>query len=185
MSDHATIPFALTGEYGGFVYTDEGKRRMRLQVGELEYLLKVPRPLRRRVAANFRAGQPLHVTGHEEHDEGSSKWIVAELWPVGTQEPSTGRRPFVPGPVRVCAKKNCWRQGGRELFEFLQQQAVLRGVANAVEIKAVGCMDHCKHAPNLQWQGHVIQRASLQDAKEIIDRLEGALHPAAPEPSVT
>ena len=131
------------------------------------------------MAANFRAPQPLHVTGHEEHDKGGSRWIVSEIRPVGAQEPPTARRSFVPGPIRVCAKKNCWREGGRELCEFLRQQAVLRDVANAVEIKAVGCMDHCKHAPNLQWQGHVIQRASLQDAKEIIDRLEAALHPAA------
>lgn len=158
-------PFDLTGGFGGFVFTAAGKRRLVLRVGEQDYLLKVPRLLRRRVIGTFRAGQSLRVIGHEEHggDGGVTKRVVAQIVPAGVEVAPPAVRPATACTIKVCAKKNCWRRGGQELFKALKQ-----GAPDGVEVKAVGCLDRCDHAPNVDTPWREYRRCTERDAPAIL-----------------
>ena len=181
-----TAPFELTGNFGGFVFTEEGKRRMLLSQGGQDRLLKVPRILRRRIIGKFRTGEPIRVAVTEERnpDTGQLKQIVSHVMPSGAPEgavetdfaevPSSSVMPAVSCMVRVCSKKNCWRKGGRELWEALRQEAGASGhAASNIEIRQVGCLDRCKQAPNVDCGNRVYSRCSPHQASTIIDQATG------------
>ena len=182
MDDHfLSAPFELTGSFGGFVFTDAGKRRLRLHMGEQEYLLKVPRILRRRIIGKFRVGEPIRVGGTEERDieTGTLKRLVSQVVPDETNgstrvaSPLTDSAPIVTCPIRVCSKKNCWRNGGRELWHALGQELDARNLTGQIELQQVGCLDRCKRAPNVDWGDHEFTHCSPGDATAIIARAAG------------
>ena len=173
MSDFpSSQPFDLTGEFGGIVLTEAGKRRLRLRVGGTERLLKVPRDLRRRMIGNFRPGQTMRVSGTEDrHDSsGHSKWVVSAMLPVSAASAAATAQAVPTGDIQVCAKKNCWRNGGRELLAALERGVEERGLTGEVRVKAVGCLDRCKQGPNMDWGNQEFSRCTLRDADAMLDR---------------
>ena len=169
--------FELIGRFAGFVFTETGKRRMRLCEGEHEHLLKVPRTLRRRVIGQFQPGQSIRVAGIEEEDPatGLLKRVVSRVLPdtVASPEnagPLPAPTPVAAYPIRVCAKKNCWRQGGRELWEALGREVTARGLAAQITLRRVGCLDRCKHAPNADCGDHAYTQCAPGDAARMIAR---------------
>ncbi len=179
-----TVPFELAGSYGGFVFTPEGKRRLLLRAGDgQEHLLKVPRLLRRRMIGKFTPGEPVRVAGTEEIDPatGKSKRVVDRVLPPdaapasllvdlaavsGPASPPAA--PAVVCTVRVCAKKSCWRRGGRELWDALVQARDAAGLADRVELRQTGCLDRCKHGPNADAGRREHSRCSPRDAAAIL-----------------
>ena len=186
MSDFpSSTPFDLTGEFGGIILTDAGKRRLRLLVGGTERLLKVPREMRRRMIGNFRLGQTIRVRGVGQSDPatGKEKWVVSAVLPLGPVASSGSTALTLPsGPIRVCAKKNCWRQGGCELFAALEQGISARGLGEHVRVKAVNCLDRCKQGPNLDWGDHEFSRCRLDDVDALLNRSSAAYPPAVKLP---
>ena len=184
MSDSTSShPFDLTGAFGGILLTEAGKRRLRLQVGDTERLLKVPRDLRRRMIGNFRPGQTIRVSGAEQRNDfaGTSKWVVSAVLPVDDAATVPGASAAPAAPIRVCAKKDCWRRGGRELYAALENGIAARGLAGQVRLKAVNCLDRCKQGPNVDWGQEEFSRCTLRDAETILDRIAPAqTAPAAP-----
>ena len=170
-------PFELAGQFGGFVFTDAGKRRMLLRCGGESRLLKVPRTLRHRVVGKFSLGDAIRVVGTQERDPetGAPKQVVSQVLPAVGHPPATAAPvPSArPCTLRVCAKKNCWRQGGRELHEALERQLDALGRPAHVTLKPVGCLDHCKHAPNVECGSRVHSRCSPDEAAAIIARAAG------------
>ena len=146
-----TSAYELTGRFGGFVFTDAGKRRMLLHGGDHDRLLKVPRILRRRIIGKFPVGELIRVavTEEREPETGVLKQVVSQVLPeTGDFFPPPTAVPVASCVVRVCSKKNCWRKGGRELFEALAREVAASPHAANIEIRQVGCLDRCKHAPN-------------------------------------
>ena len=166
----STAAFDLTGEFGGFIFTVIGKRRMVLRTDGQDYLVKVPRLLRRRIIGTFRAGQALRVVGTEETDGWGtvSKRVAEQIVPAGIEVTPAPARTRTVCTVKVCAKKNCWRSGGQEIFKALKQEAAVCGFAGQVEIKAVGCLDRCQQAPNLDTPWREYRRCAPRDAKAIL-----------------
>ena len=172
MHEPNSIPFDLTGEFGGMVFTETGKRRLLLRLEDgREQLLKVPRALRRRMIGNFRPGQTIRLAGIRERDPGTGqgKWTVSEALTVGADAGGATVPTLPTGAIRVCAKKNCWRAGGRELFTFLEEGLEERGLSGMVRIKAVGCLDRCNGAPNVDWSHHEWTRCLPDDAERILE----------------
>ena len=174
-----TAPFELTGQFGGFVFNDAGKRRMVLRQGDGVRLLKVPRLLRRSIIGKFRPGETIQVavTGERHPGTGALKEVVSQILSVAAH-PSAATR-----VVRVCSKKNCWRQGGRELWEALEREAAAAGEAGNVEIRQVGCLDRCKQAPNADCGKLAFSRCSPREAGAIIARAAGGLPRQESRPS--
>lgn len=172
-------PFEMAGSFGGFVFTEAGKRRMVLRSEGHDCLLKVPRLLRRRIIGKFRPGDLIRVAGTGERDEttGLLRRVVSRVLPdVAVREgsiPGTAPRPAVASPIKVCSKKNCWRNGGHALWQALQRELVSRGPDHRVELRQVGCLDRCKRAPNVDWGDHEYAHCSVADAPAMIARAAG------------
>lgn len=183
-----TAPFELTGQFGGFVFTDAGKRRMLVRQDGHDRLLKVPRTLRRRIIGKFHVGESIRVAVTEERDweTGVTKQMVTRVLPttgdlVDRPLPSADVPPAVSCVVRVCSKKNCWRNGGRELWEALERERLAGNHAANIEIRQVGCLDRCKQAPNADCGDRSYSRCSPRDAGAIIARAVGEPLRCGPE----
>lgn len=80
-------------------------------------------------------------------------------------------------PIRVCARKNCWRDGGRELYRELEHQIKDAGLGDIIKLKAVDCLDNCKHGPAVEVAGTDFLRCKPHDAERILRHLTGATDP--------
>lgn len=171
MSAHVSSqPFELHGEFAGFIRTLLGKKRMVLRTEKDDCFLKVPKALRHRLTGALIPGSKIAVTGHQVVEESGRgpKMVVSTvqlLTAAGTAVP-------VGCPIRVCTKKNCWRSGGKELWHALETTLAERGLTGVVQLEEVDCLDHCKRAPNAEWQGCEFHRCSPKDAEKIVDAVE-------------
>jgi NADH:ubiquinone oxidoreductase subunit E len=73
----------------------------------------------------------------------------------------------------VCAHKDCWRSGGRELWRELKRQIDEGGLGDIVRLKAVDCLDECKRGPNAEAGGCEFHRCSPRDAENILLQVTG------------
>lgn len=154
----------LQGSFRGFFKDIFGKRRLVLQVagenGRREELyLKIPKDLRKELDGWLIVGQQVLVTCHEEL-EGP---VVSDV-----QKAEQGRGSHAGCTVRVCAKKNCWRDGGKEFWHEMERQIDASGLDGRVKLKAVGCLDHCKKGPNAECAGRDYHHCSPEVASKIL-----------------
>jgi hypothetical protein len=160
--------FDLIGEFAGFIRNAEGKRRMVLRVEHTESItLKLPKELRREFESRLTPGARIAVIGVEYRDfTGASKYFVSHLRLL-----SPAPDPCVQCPIRVCAKKHCWKNGGREIFEQLQARAAELGLQNVITVKAIGCLDNCKRGPNVQVGKKLFEGCGTETVDEILERV--------------
>ena len=133
--------------------------------------VKVPKALRHRLTGALSPGSRIFVTGHEKWEEGRGpKLVVASVHLVT----ATGLEVPAGCPIRVCTRKNCWRSGGRELWQALEITLAERGLTGVVELRGVDCLDHCKRAPNAEWQDYEFHRCS---PRSLLDRYHSGGRP--------
>lgn len=170
-------PFQLCGVFEGFVRTREGKKRLVLRTSDGELLLKVERGLRRDLSGRLSRGTEIALSGEVRTARftGESKRVVTRCEIINQVAPTVAAAPS--GTIRVCAKKNCWKQGGRELWRALEGEIEARGWSGSVRLKAVDCLDECKHAPNLECEGCIHRHSTPAQACALLDSLESSSHP--------
>ncbi|MBV9659281.1 MAG: (2Fe-2S) ferredoxin domain-containing protein [Verrucomicrobia bacterium] len=81
------------------------------------------------------------------------------------------------GAIRVCVKKNCRRNGGRELWLLLEEALAARGLSKAIRLEAVKCLDRCQAAPNAECRGRAFQSCLPADVEKIVARAAAGLEP--------
>lgn len=166
----APSSFELQGEFAGFFRDIFGKRRMVLRIDGEEVFLKIPKALRRELETQLRPGQPVAVAGTEALDLERGRDTRTVL-----QVTVAGEKGCITCPIRVCAKKHCWRAGGKELYRELERKITEAGLQDTVKLKAVDCLDDCKHGPNVEIAGTDFRRCTPRDADRILAQLTG--HP--------
>ncbi len=142
---------------------------MALHVGNEELYLKVPKLLRDQLLGKLAAGDELIAVGVEE----GGRFTVSSV------RSASGVAICAACPIRVCVKKNCWRSGGRELWATLERRLAEVGLSGVVALKEVNCLDHCKHAPNAEWQGQEYRSCGPADAAGLVARVAADLATAA------
>lgn len=157
-----TAPFELTGDFGGFVRNLFGKRRLLLYTATGEVQLKVPRTLRLQLDGRLTIGSPLTVFGFEQEAYGKPHLAAVRIRIASTGACHTC-------PIQVCTKKNCWRQGGRELWHTLEQELASLPAAPALE--KVDCLDRCKQAPNFDFGPLEFEHATPERARRFVHDL--------------
>lgn len=160
MNRHASTAFELQGRFAGFFRDVFGKRRMVLRVDGEEVYLKLPKALRKELDGALRAGQELIVSGADADAPGGL---------LVSQVRVAGQSACVTCPIRICTKKNCWRNGGRELWSALEKKIEEAGLSDSVRLKAVGCLDHCKRGPNAEFAGRDFHHCSPRTTDEILE----------------
>jgi hypothetical protein len=162
--------FTFTGEFAGFIRLVNGKRRMVLRTLDQELVLKVPRELRQELDGVLRVGGKVTVHGMEEPDGEHHQLLVSaiELTPDHRLDGTT---------LRICEKKNCWRQGGREVAHEIQKQLEAAGLLDLIRLKFTSCLDCCKHAPVIACNERMIQDCDTQAVTDLVSRLRQRLRP--------
>jgi|GEM_PF-4853767 len=172
--------FECEGEFVEFIRNSEGKRRMilRLVSGDTEF--KLPGDVRRLFEPRLRPGQAVAVRGLEERDRftGLIKRVIRDLRLLGQPRPDAERRRSL---IEVCGKKNCWKRGGRELWQTAEAALAEAGGAELVRLKTVGCMDACDHAPNLCFDGDLVKHCTTRQVRAIVIEACAAAKPAPRE----
>lgn len=162
-------PFVLRGTFAGFVRTAKGKRRMILRTPQGETVgLKAPKALLQEMERAGGLGGELEVTGREKglRPDGTVRREV-----VGWRWFGVGQRGCAGCKIRVCAKANCWKQGGQALWQALEAGIREKGLEGVVELKAVRCMGRCKRAPNLEWRGRYLERCKTGEALAVLEQI--------------
>jgi hypothetical protein len=164
MSSSPATSFELRGQFCGFVRTLLGRRRMVLRVDKVEHFLKVDKELRHRLKTALTPGSEILVLGHER--PGDKKRVVDEVKLMTPEGPVA----CAVCPIRVCTKKNCWRNGGKELWEALEVTLARQGLTGAIPLEGVHCLDHCKRGPNAEWQGRDFHHCTPRDSERIVGK---------------
>jgi hypothetical protein len=152
--------FEVRGLFSGFFRDFFGKRRLVLRVGEDEIYLRVPKALKKQFAETLEPGQEIVARGHESRDPDGKRLVSQIAIP--------GQPGCLSCPIRVCAKKDCWRNGGKELFKALEARIEAAGLKGSVKLKAVDCLDHCKQGPNMEYGGETRHHCTPRDVDEIM-----------------
>lgn len=160
--------FELTGTFEGFARNEKGKMRMQFRAENGNLLsLKVPKEIRKSFADRLNVGMKIGVRGVEEFRFfGAPKRVVS--WMRLLSAPTERRGACAKCPIRVCSKKNCWKSGGKELWNYLEKRIAEEGLEDVVELKAVGCLGNCKRAPNAVYSKERYGRCSKSDAETMI-----------------
>ncbi len=76
-------------------------------------------------------------------------WLLGAENPALEPAPPASSNPLPCGKILVCQKSDCWKRGGKEACQLLEQTLASQGLADRVEVKKTGCLKHCKAGPNL------------------------------------
>src|SRR5688500_9957865 len=136
--------FEVTGTFEEFRRNENGKLRMLMRVESGDVLtMKVPKDVRTPFADPPRTGMKIAVRGVEERRIfGEPKRVVS--WLRLLSAPAETQSACAKCPIRVCSKKNCWKNGGKQLWDYLENRIAEEGLEHAVELKVVGCLGNCK-----------------------------------------
>lgn len=160
--------FTFTGEFAGYIRLADGKKHLVLRALSQEMMFKVPRELREEVEGMLLRGGIITVHGVEEPSEGHHQFVVSAL------DLGPGNRPEA-CTVRVCAKKNCWRQGGKELARAVEHELEAAGLSRMVRVKLASCLDCCKRAPAMACNEHCMDLCTHETARALAERLRQRL----------
>lgn len=163
-----TVPgtaFELRGRFAGFLRNAGGKRRLRLECAEGHLELKLPRELRELAMSRLVAGAEIALHGLDFAHHGHLRRTVLGLRVL---DPAPAHFTC---PLRVCTKKNCWKQGGRELWRAVEEEAA--SVDAPLILEGVGCLDRCKQAPNLDCGDLAFERCTPGQARRLVHDLAG------------
>ncbi len=133
---------------------------MVLRVEGEEVYLRVTKALKKQFADTLMPGQEIVARGHESSDS-REKRLVSQIG-------IPGQSGCLSCPIRVCVKKDCWRNGGKELWKTLETRIETAGLADTVKLKAVDCLDYCKQGPNMEYGGQTYHHCTPRDADEIM-----------------
>ena len=159
--------FQIEGEFRGFFRNISGKRRMAVRADAAELYLKVPKRLRETLRSALAPGQRIFIGGTLKFDRktGKERRIVSHV--------RLADGALLACPIRVCARKNCWRNGGKELYQALRDGIDEAGLADDVRLKRVDCLDHCKRGPNAACAGRNFHHCQPVDAAKILQPFLG------------
>lgn len=169
----------LKGLYAGAYLSDKGKiKGLRLQADAEEYAIKLPKYLRPMLVRELAPGDFVQVWAYLEDD----RWRAVNVLPLPDCEAKTLQQqwgnvaPVIAAaqPKRlcfeVCSKGKCFKQGGKQIYNELQEAVDSDPELAHVSVKATGCMKACKHGPNLRLpNGQMLHRATPAEALARLD----------------
>ena len=142
--------FELTGQFLRFEISKRGDaKRLLIDCDGRHERVKIGKTLRKALPALLQPGIPVTVTGVRKRRKGSTETRLKarSIKPISTAAAfQTGYRK---GSIAICSKKNCWKRGGKDLWQTLKKAIVSRGLTDQIKVKRTGCLKNCKKCPCL------------------------------------
>ncbi|MGL5942190.1 MAG: (2Fe-2S) ferredoxin domain-containing protein [Waterburya sp.] len=149
------------------IHTQKSKiKYIKLATEQGKYWLKIPKKLRTSISS-LSTGCQLEVLGiskkHPKTDKVKYKaqtviLIAPKQEPETTPTIKTKTVSLLPvlntevkskAQVLICQKSNCWKNGGKEVCQQLENSLGDRKLTKKIPIKKTGCLKKCKQAPNV------------------------------------
>lgn len=141
---------------------DDKLKYFRVVVAEQEYWIKVPKRLGQKLEKRAAPGCWLYIKGETRLKSGKNRVKVESITVVSADAenkiiPLQKKIKAVEKPpkrkpqpkVLICGKSNCWKRGGKEVYQQVEACLQRQGLTEAIEIKQTGCLSQCKKAPNM------------------------------------
>lgn len=186
----------LKGCYVEPYRSTKGKLKgLQLQIGEINYTVKLPKYLRpmlvRELAPNtfiqvwayadddiWRAVNVLPLS-EEETAALKQHWqkyppepmVVSTAGTGSTVQGESGKKPQVKKQcIQVCRKGKCYKQGSKHIWSVLQSEVENNPDLQHISIEATGCMKACKKGPNLKVQpkGRLLTGMTPEQALDVL-----------------
>ncbi|MDJ0634823.1 MAG: (2Fe-2S) ferredoxin domain-containing protein [Xenococcaceae cyanobacterium MO_188.B29] len=75
------------------------------------------------------------------HNNSDRTIVVPEVLPLSSQDNKAKAK----AKILVCKKSNCWKKGGKEVCQVLEDLSGDR----QIQVKTTGCLKQCKKGPNV------------------------------------
>ncbi len=157
-------PFHFSGKLTKISYQKKKLKHIKLVTEQGKYWIKVPKKLRKKIAS-LNKGCQLEISGISKQDDktGKTKYkaqtiVLIPQDPNQPVQPKTKTVSLLPvfdsqlkskAKVLICQKSNCWKRGGKKVYQELENILGDRGLIEQLEIKKTGCLKQCKKAPAL------------------------------------
>ncbi len=140
--------FTVEGQFIGFVEDGPKLKYLKLMRSQQEYWFKLPKDLRSAEDWDLKPQDWLSISGEAKQDRktGTLKLKAHSIHKATTAVSSVARPQ---AKILVCGKSDCWKRGGREVCQALQETLQKQGLDQQVTIVKTGCMDRCKAGPNV------------------------------------
>ena len=166
-TSRTVTPFHFSGKLSKISYQKKKLKHIKLVTEQGKYWIKVPKKLRKKIAS-LNKGCQLEISGTSKQDDktgkaGKTKYKAQTIVLI-PQEPNQAVKPktkavsLLPvfdgqlkskAKVLIRQKSNCWKRGGKKVYEELESILGDRGLIKQLEIKKTGCLKQCKKAPAL------------------------------------
>ena len=154
--------FNLTGKLVKTVIKKYNQvKYFKLATEQREYWIKVAKSIREDIAQIVSPEAELIVSGTKKQklktgkvkyeadyvelvassNHSNSQIIVSDVSPVSSQENKAKAK----AKVLVCKKSSCWKRGGKEVCQVLEDICRDR----QIQVKTTGCLKQCKKGPNV------------------------------------
>jgi NADH-quinone oxidoreductase subunit G len=77
--------------------------------------------------------------------------------------------------VNVCVGTSCHTRGSGNLLRYLLQHVQENGYQNYVDVKASFCFERCDRGPTVSIGGRIIEKCTIETARELLDSHVSAL----------
>lgn len=166
--------FQVIAQFLGIIIKDGDRvKYLKVAISSQEYWVKLPKKLSQRFDLNLTDGSWLEIEGTQTLDRQKvilklkasslraancpNSELNHKLKPKlkSTLTSSSGVHNVVEKKknkascILICQKSDCWLQGGKEIYQSLEQELRDRGWSDRIQIQKTGCQKQCKQAPNL------------------------------------
>lgn len=155
--------FVAIGELQDITTKSDGRvKYLLLSTEEDDYSIKVAKDQPKNLGKQLKLGCKVKVKGmlkqkikqdRSEYKAYSIELLSAPSAVDNSQEKASTVKPDKSkkkkARVLICKKSNCWKKGGKEVYQKLISELGDRGIKDQVEIKTTGCLKKCKKAPNM------------------------------------
>jgi (2Fe-2S) ferredoxin len=151
--------FQVNAQLIGFVIKDGYKiKYVRVSISDTEYWIKPEKEIRETLNTAIAPGTFLEITGTSEWKSGLLKLKADKIKILDPQiisSPSVAVKAQTTlaksrkACVLVCQKSTCWKRGGQEVCQAIENTIHDQGLTEQVQVKLTGCLKQCKQGPNV------------------------------------
>lgn len=156
-STKKVTPFRIVGQLVGLTIKEGTKiKYLRVAIANREYWFKPSKDVRQNFETVIVPGVWLEIFGYSQMGKSGKLKLKAEQvkltgTPTVEEIPDIASTPAIKENVCIlmCQKSDCWKRGGKQVYQTLEANLAEQGLREQVKIKKTGCLKQCKKGPNL------------------------------------
>ncbi len=166
MTKTSTIatPFCFRGKLTKISYQKKKPKYIKLVAEQGKYWIKIPKKLREKISS-LNPGCQLEIGGTSKSKSKTGKiQYKAQTIVLIPQDidqtakvknktvsllPAVDSQLKSKAKVLICQRSNCWKKGGKKVYQELETILGDRGLIGQLQIQKTGCLKQCKKAPAL------------------------------------